>query len=302
MIKPTNFTTNYETLQDNKFMVENKDSSTQQKALEEFNQIVSNIEKNNIDVMVYNQCHKEAVDSVFPNNWFSTHKNEDIPEGLLIIYPLKSPLRRLERNADIIKDLKSKYEHFVDLSYLENKGEYLESTGSLIFDNLNKRIYCNISERATENALNIFIKEFNKYSKKGYSLITFSAVDKNGDKIYHTNVMMTILENHVVICSNTIKNKKDKMKVLKLAAENRKIIRVSFNEMNNFCCNMINVKSKNGKNIVVILSKTAYDHFQSKNKKILEKNYTLCINDLKTIELVGGGSARCMVGEIFDHY
>jgi hypothetical protein len=177
LVKPTNFATNAETLTDNTFVVEMNETPEEltKTAISEFDKFVDEMKAKDIDVKVFDQAHKEALDSVFPNNWFSTHHDEDFPEGLLIIYPVKSPLRRLEKSPEIISYLKGLYKDFIDLSYLEAENEFLESTGCLIFDFQGKKIYCSVSERATAKAINTFAEEFNKRSKNPYKLITFSA-------------------------------------------------------------------------------------------------------------------------------
>lgn len=301
MVKPTLFATNYQTLLDNKFMVEVKES-VQEKALNESNQFVSNLVTLGVKVQVEQQCHDSAVDSVFPNNWFSTHKNVYFPEGLLIIYPLKSENRRLERDENLIAKLKSNYKYFIDLSYLEQEGEFLESTGCLIFDNINRNIYCSISERASERALNIFIEIFNKYSLQPFKLVTFHAEDLNSNAIYHTNVLMSVLEKHIVICLETIKDEKERENVIKeIKDSSKELVDVSFKELKNFGCNIISVKNKENKT-VLIMSKAALDGFSEKTKSALKNDYIFAVNDISTIELVGGGSTRCMVAEIYEAY
>jgi hypothetical protein len=294
MIRPTKFATNYETLSDNKFMKQGLEN-IQEDALNQFINFTQRLQDNSISVIVYDQVHENAVDSVFPNNWFSTHKNENFPEGLLIIYPLKSKLRRLEKNPKIIEDLKKNYKHFIDLTYLEQDNQFLESTGCLIFDNRNRKIYCNLSERATPQATEIFISKFNEISKSKYKLITFKAFDDSGNSIYHTNVMLSILDKHVVICSQTIKDKEQILNELK----DREIIDISYVEMLKFGCNVLNVINKDNDNYIV-MSKTAYENYSPNTKNILKDNYKLCICDIEVIEFIGGGSARCMIAEIFN--
>jgi hypothetical protein len=300
LVRPTNFGTNYETLTDNAFMkvLDRKPEEIQSLALNEFNGFCEKLEDSGVNLLIYDQCNLDALDSVFPNNWFSTHLDEDFPEGLLIIYPLKSPTRRLERNKTIIDYLKNMYNDFLDLSYLEEENEYLESTGSLIFDFKGKKIYCSRSERATDKALDTFITEFNKRSQNPYKLITFTAVDGKGNSIYHTNVMLSILGNHAVICSESIKDEETKMVVLADLSETKKVIDVSYSEMVNFLCNVLTVKNKEGKQVLII-SKTAYDALEANPKLKDLKNYELCIPEIKILEQVGGGSARCMVAQVF---
>lgn len=149
MIKPTHFCTNLETLEDNKYMIEVKNEHLED-AEKEYEIYKQKLIENNIEILEFEQIDKKAVDSIFPNNWISTHNDNVVEGGLLIIYPMKAVSRRIEKNEKIINLLKQKYKNFLDLSYLEEKNEFLEGTGSLIFDNDLKIIFCSISERATE--------------------------------------------------------------------------------------------------------------------------------------------------------
>jgi hypothetical protein len=301
MIEPTDFGTNYETKRDNAFM---KDiiNDVQPKAFEEFKNFVLNLTNKNIEVLIYKQPCPEAKDAIFPNNWFSTHRNVNFPEGLLIIYPLKNQSRRIEKNPIIIEELKANYKYFIDLSFLEKEEEFLESTGSLIFDNLNNKIYCGVSERATNKALDVFIENFNKISQNSYNLIRFKAQDSNENTIYHTNVIMSVLEKHIIICSESIKNDDERRMVLDSIriSKGKQLMEVTNKEMINFGCNIINVKPKN-KNYktILILSKTAFEILNCKIINEFKNEYDLCVNDISTIEEVGGGSCRCMIAEIF---
>jgi len=222
-----------------------------------------------------------------------------ILEGILIIYPMKSKLRQLERNVKIIDDLRKEYKHFIDLSHFEKQNEFLEGTGSLLVDNLGKKFYCSASERATKKVLFSFLKEFNKYCDKKYTLFNFSSYDSKDRMIYHTNCVMSILEKHVVICLDAIRDKKERKMIHDSIKENREIINITMKEMENYGANIINV-GRNSSNIpVLVLSQTAYDNYTDKTKAELEKHYDLCIVNIKTIERIGGGSARCMIAELF---
>lgn len=298
MVRPTNFCTNYESIKDNKFMNESTDKLSNAKAQEEFDNFVSNLKREDVSVEIYDQPCPEASDAIFPNNWISTHRNKHIPEGLLIIYPMKSFSRRIERNPLIIEKLKKIYKNFIDLTYLENENEFLESTGSLVFDNLNRRVYCSMSERATKKALNVFIDSFNKFSEKPYELITFTSSDMENNCIYHTNVMLSILDKHAVICLEVIKNEEEKQKIKENLGLNRDIIELSYDEMKNFGCNILNVKNTKNQNVLII-SNQSVETLNQRNIEVLRLNYILCSNEIKTIEFIGGGSARCMVMEIF---
>jgi len=274
------------------------DEDVQAKAIVEFEGYTMLLEKFNISYEVISQINPNAPDSIFLNNWFSTHKNENIPEGLLIIYPIKALNRRIEKCPEIIEKLKESYKYFVDLSYLEKENEFIESTGSLIFDHNNRKIYCCYSERATVKAVNVFMETINKHTKSPYELISFKALDKNGNSIYHTNCIMAILEHHTIICLSVIKDETERSKLKSSIQENRNMIEITEEQMESYCGNIINVKNKDG-NTVVLMSQSANKGFTKKQLQILKKSYKVLSVNINTIERVGGGSARCMVAELY---
>ncbi len=274
------------------------DEDVQAKAIVEFEGYTMLLEKFNISYEVISQINPNAPDSIFLNNWFSTHKNENIPEGLLIIYPIKALNRRIEKCPEIIEKLKESYKYFVDLSYLEKENEFIESTGSLIFDHNNRKIYCCYSERATVKAVNVFMETINKHTKSPYELISFKALDKNWNSIYHTNCIMAILEHYTIICLSVIKDETERSKLKSSIQENRNMIEITEEQMESYCGNIINVKDKDG-NTVVLMSQSANKGFTKKQLQILKKSYKVLSVNINTIERVGGGSARCMVAELY---
>jgi hypothetical protein len=274
------------------------DEDVQAKAILEFNEYIMLLDKFNISYETISQINQNAPDSIFLNNWFSTHKNENIPEGLLIIYPIKALNRRIEKCPEIIDKLKESYKYFVDLSYLEKENEFIESTGSLVFDHNNRKIFCCYSERATVKAVNVFMGTINKYTKNPYELISFKASDKNGKSIYHTNCIMAILEHHTIICLSVIKDETEKSRVKSSLQENRKIIEITEKQIESYCGNVINVKDKDGKT-VLLMSQSAQNGFTNKQLQTLKKSYKVISVNINTIETVGGGSARCMVSELY---
>jgi hypothetical protein len=154
-------------------------------------------------------------DSVFPNNWFSTHAFPTLKHSLFIIYPMKHPSRQAEVNPKVVKKVGGRYGAVIKIEP-KNKGEALEGTGCLIFDHTNFTIYANISERCSEATLDSFMKEFNSHLKEGatpFKLVKFRAFGSDGSPIYHTNVMMGLLANHAVVCLESIKDKKERSAV-----------------------------------------------------------------------------------------
>eukprot|EP00347_Sterkiella_histriomuscorum_P004730 403359327 len=307
MVEPTNFFLNEETFQDNKFMnkvsLEHQQSTIQ--AIEEFQLFKETIQANGVDVVSYKQQTPELPDSVFPNNWFSTHKNEDFPDGLFVLYPMKADTREREKNPTLIKTESQNYKHFLDVQR-KDPNQALEGTGSLLFDNLNKKVYVNISIRADEKLLQEFVEEYNKLSAKSqYRSVVWNSVDQNGNPVYHTNVVMAIFENHVVLCTDSIRDSAQKQRVIKEITDPalnnghaRKLIDINYQEMNNMCGNMMMVQNKNGDHCV-IMSQRARQGLRPHNLKEIEDNYKIIASDLNMIETIGGGSARCMVAEMF---
>ena len=298
LCRPTNFHFNPNTAQDNLFMNKMDQVDEKKSALNEFDDMVANLRANKIECDVEDQLHSEAFDSVFPNNWFSTLRNDKVPEGVLVIYPMKAVNRRLEKNPFLVDKWQASYKKFIDISYLEQQGEYLEGTGVLIFDNYIRSIYCSMSERATAKALKVFEEEFSKVSGFPYKVVKFKASDRTSRPIYHTNVMLSILPKHAVVCLDSVRDKGERKNLVDNLERNKQIIDVSFKEMEGFCCNIINVKNKDSENCV-ILSETARNSFRKESLEVLEKNYKLVSSRINVIETVGGGSARCMVGELF---
>ena len=304
MVRPTNFYTNDQTLEDNKYMTARFDSHVGD---DEFYGFMQALSKNGINIFQFNQEEKDALDSLFVNNWFSTHGSNIVKDGLFILYPMKPPNRRLERNPNIIKFLKPKYANFIDLTYLENENEFLESTGSLIFDNQNCVVYCSISERATPKALEVFIEKFNSFTLKPWKLVTFRSYDIKGSLIYHSNCMMTVLNDFVLVCKESIclcNNKcekkcfEDAQKLFELNSLNKKVLNLSYHEIENFCGNTLNLKNYKGESILA-LSKRAFDNLSEYNKNEIGQKIKFVFSSLDLIEKVGGGSARCLIGELF---
>jgi hypothetical protein len=151
---------------------------------------------------------------VFPNNWFSTHRNEDVPDGLFVLYPMRAPTREREKNQQIIQEVGKWYEGFLDLQR-EAPGQALEGTGSLLFDQWNRKIYCQRSVRADPLLLDKFLTQFNKISRTPYEAVTWDSVDPQGNPIYHTNVVMGIFRKHVVLCTESIRDTKERENVVK---------------------------------------------------------------------------------------
>jgi hypothetical protein len=291
MIRPVAFGLNQQTAISNAF--QNTDApqkNVQEKALVEFDAFVDKLRVHNVDVTVIEDTlEPHTPDSIFPNNWISFHK-----EGSIFLYPMQAENRRLERRDDIIDELSTIFDirEVNDLSATENNGEYLEGTGSMVLDRENKISYACLSIRTQRKVLDIFCKE------TGYTSFTFHAVDENGMAIYHTNVMMCIGDQFVVICLDTIRDVTERGLIIKRFEDTGKeIIEISLQQMNHFAGNMLQVLNKKGKSFLV-MSGSAHDNLNDSQIAQISKYTEILSSPIPTIEENGGGSARCMMAEI----
>lgn len=293
MVRPAAFAYNEETAANNFFQhpTQEKAEVLQQRVLREFDGVVSALRANNISVLVVddtNEPHKP--DAVFPNNWITTNA-----DGLISIFPLFAHNRRLEKRDDIIELLQQQFSvtDFHDWTELEAEAMYLEGTGSMVIDHPNKIIYAALSPRTHEGALQQFAKA------NGYRAMPFRAVDEKGRPLYHTNVMMSIGEGFSVLCAKAIEDHTERIAVAQLLeATGHENIYVEMEAMQNFACNLLQLKNRNGEKFIV-LSNTAMKAFPDEKLKRLQQYGTLLPVDVATIESVNGGSVRCMLAEIF---
>jgi hypothetical protein len=294
LIRPSGFMYNSETAGSNSFQKKSADLSfriIQNTALAEFDNFMDTLKQNGIEVLVFDDTPLPVKpDAVFPNNWISFHR-----DGRAVIYPLYAANRRTEKRMDIVDSIRNSYYNYklVDLSYFEASNLYLEGTGSQVFDHSNKCTYASLSPRTHREPLLTVATLF------GYEPIWFSAKDRFGLAIYHTNVMLCIGEAFVLICSESITDITERERVVKKLAETgRVIIDFDFDQMESFCCNAIELRNSDGQNITV-LSKTAFDAFSPEQSQLLSAHTRLLPIPIPTIEKIGGGSARCMIAEVF---
>lgn len=291
MIRPWKFCSNPETASDNAFQKISSESieNISFKAKEEFNNAVQILQLNGINVHVFDDFgEKDTPDSVFPNNWFSTH-----PGGHIAIYPMYSLSRRRERRTDVIEMLKSEYrvQDVIDFSGLENDELYLEGTGAMVLDHINRIAYTAKSNRSNEIILERFCSIFQ------YEPIAFDTKDENGNSIYHTNVMMGLGTNYVLICLTMIVEDKRRNEIVnRLKESGREIVELSFEQINNFAGNNLELTNNKGESILAI-SKRAYDSLDTKQIEIIQKYSKILPLEIPTIELAGG-SVRCMMAGI----
>ena len=296
MIRPINFGYNEETAQDNHYQI--KDSiikNSNKSAQKEFDNMVNNLRQNGISVHVFQDDEKDYTpDSIFPNNWVSFHENGDL--GL---FPMYAENRRLERRQEVLEFLENEgftISNIVDYSGAESENKFLEGTGSMILDRENRVAYCSISNRSNEDLFIEFCEDFE------FTPVLFNSFQTVGNKrlpIYHTNVMMCIATDYVIICLDSIDDKNQRKNVSDFINQSeKKLIEISEKQVESFAGNMLELVNENNESVLV-MSKSAEDSLNQNQKNIIT-NYSRIVScDINTIEVCGGGSARCMMAEIF---
>ena len=298
MIRPVSFRMNEQTAVNNYYqkVLENVTPETVQfKALQEFDAFVTKLQAVGINVIVVSDRKQiDTPDSIFPNNWISFHQNGDIA-----VYPMFAENRRLERREDIFNILEEKgfvINDIIDYTSAEEEQLYLEGTGSLLLDRVNKKAYCALSPRADEDLFVEFCEDFE------YTPVPFVAnqtVDGKRFPIYHTNVMMALAETFAIICLESIDDKKERKNVLKhLKEDGKEVIEITEAQVNNFAGNMLQVLGHNDTKFL-IMSSAAYNSLTKIQIDKIEKYCKILHSSLDTIEACGGGSARCMMAEVF---
>lgn len=292
MVGPNHFGYNQETAQSNvfqkKILICDNHNITKD-AIREFENFVNLLRKHQIDVRVFDPPKdKQAPDAVFPNNWISFHE-----DGTVILYPMLTKNRRIERRPEIVDELSNDFlvNEIIDLTSEEQNGKILEGTGSIVFDHINKIAYANESARTNKNLF------YDVCLQLGYEGVFFKAVDEQGADIYHTNVLLTIGDGFAVICKECIDKADVSTVINSLQASRLEVLEISYDQMHHFVGNMIQVQSKGGKNYLV-MSDSALKYLYEDQIDILSKYGDFIHVDVKTIESIGGGSARCMIAGI----
>ncbi|MCO4821963.1 MAG: amidinotransferase [Flavobacteriaceae bacterium] len=298
MVRPTSFRANEQTAVNNHYQKSVSGVSQEElelKAQNEFDSFVQKLRAVGVNVVVYEaKDGLDTPDAHFPNNWISFHEN-----GVVGLYPMFAENRRLERREDVLFKLEEAgfhIEHIVDYRTAEDEGLFLEGTGSLLLDRVNRKAYCALSERADEELFIEFCEDFE------FTPVVFTAnqtVDGNRTAIYHTNVMMCLGETFSVICLASIDDKKQRKHVIKhLKEDGKEIIDITEAQVNNFAGNMLQVRGSDNESYL-IMSQAAHDSLTSTQIKTLEKHTKILSSSLDVIEACGGGSARCMMAEVF---
>ena len=293
MIEPIAFGFNEQTAVNNYFQVQ-QEGNVQEKALQEFHSFVEKLKSNGVNVItIKDTINPKTPDSIFPNNWVSFHQ-----DGKVVLYPMFADNRRLERREDIINQIKEQFDvkEIIDYSKIENENKYLEGTGSMIFDHDNKIAYGSVSLRLDEKLFRKFCAEF------GFTPVVFHSYQTAGEErlpIYHTNVMMCVADKFVVICLDCIDDETERQNVIdSIKNSGKELIEISEDQMQNFAGNMLQVQNNSGDKFLV-MSQSAYRSLKLEQISAIEKHCEIIYSDLETIETNGGGSARCMLAEVF---
>jgi len=298
MIRPVAFRMNEQTAVNNYYqkVLDNLSPETvNAKAQEEFDAFVRKLRMVGVDVtVVEDTADPDTPDSIFPNNWISFHQNGDVA-----LYPMFAENRRQERREDVLDILEDKgfvVNEIMDYTSAEEDGYFLEGTGSILLDRENDKAYCALSPRADEELFIEFCEDFE------YTPVIFEAFQTvNGERkqIYHTNVMMCIGDSFAVICADCIDDKKERKMVLdSLRGDEKEVILITEEQVNNFAGNMLEVKGTDDRRYLV-MSSSAHQSLTKKQVAQIEEHVTILSSSLDTIEACGGGSARCMMAEVF---
>lgn len=291
MIEPIGFRSNPETVADNAFQRPPGVDSTQaleMAAREEFARLREALEERGIAVeQAPTTGDRNAPDAVFPNNWFSTH-----PGGRLVLYPMRSPTRRRERRAEIVQSLRGRYSDVIDLTAYEADDRFLEGTGSLVIDERAGIVYASESFRTDLRLIHEWAE------RMGLDPVVFHAVDSEGRPIYHTNVVMAVGSGWAVVCADAIDALDRGEVVATLLETGHETLHISLEQMTAFCGNLLELENEEGKKLIV-MSDRAFDAFNDEQRTALAAHAELVHANLATIETHGGGSARCMLAELY---
>lgn len=291
MVRPAAFGYNEETAVNNAFQQKGTGADIQAEARRESDAYIGLLESSGINVVAAEDtAEPHTPDSVFPNNWFSTHD-----DGTLVLYPMFAENRRLERKPAVLEAIKANLDvkRIVDLTHYEEEGKFLEGTGSMVLDRAGGIVYACRSPRTNEEVLRDFCESL------GYSPLMFDASDAGGRQIYHTNVMMHIGSDTAVVCMESIGDAEERARVRSSLEESgRTIVEITHGQMEHFAGNMLELRSSRGE-ACLVMSKTARSALSEDQLSVLGSGRRLITPDLDCIEMNGGGSARCMLAELF---
>lgn len=294
MIRPVQFGYNPETAVDNRFQLAGENTDTQTKALAEFDAFVALLQQHKIDITIIDDSVEPYTpDSIFPNNWISFHA-----EGTLVLYPMFAENRRKERKEAILDVIRQKFiiRETKDLSRHERENRFLEGTGSMVLDREHRIAYACLSARTDARLLQLFCEEMR------YRPVSFTAVDETGTPIYHTNVMMCVADRYAVVCLDAVSHTEEKDRLVHTLTQcGKELIPISYKQLNHFAGNMLQVHNAEGE-IFLVMSSQAWKSLSGTQQEKLSSYNRVLHAPLTTIETHGGGSARCMLAEIFLPY
>jgi hypothetical protein len=286
MVRPAAFGFNSETFESNPFQ-HLQEGDILVKVLSEFDRLIDRMTNKGIQVHVWqDQDTPPKPDAIFPNNWFSTHH-----DGTLVLYPMAAANRRLECNEKVLGYLQEIHpsDKILDLRSFEQKGLFLEGTGSVVFDHVQKRAYMARSARSDQTVLNQLCGHL------GYHPVYFDSMGPAGKPVYHTNVLLSIGPDAIVCCDEVLADPAACIRPFEQSE--REMLLISFEQMMAFAANVLVVKGR--QSLVMFISSTAYNALRIDQRSILEKHYELLVAEIPTIEYVGGGGIRCMLAELF---
>ncbi len=294
MIRPARFENNPQTAASNRFQGKTDASPDEQQesALVQFDDLVSDLGTNGIEaIVVEDTSEPRTPDSIFPNNWVSFHA-----DGRVVLYPMEADNRRTERRMDIVESLDTTYgfqvSEVVDLSHHEQAGHFLEGTGSMVLDRVNRIAYACLSSRTQLDVLGDFAQRLE------YDVVAFDAVDRDGVPIYHTNVLMNVGEKLAVICDRAIARDDQRAAVLRRLQETgHDVVSLNYDQLDAFAGNMLELRNKNGDRLLA-MSQRAYDSLDKKQQRKLRDNGSIITTVIDDIENSAGGSVRCMLAEV----
>lgn len=294
VVRPCRFQSNPQTVESNAFQAEKpwQDlEASNRLAQKQFDILVGVLTQAGINCIVFDDTPEpHTPDSVFPNNWLTTHA-----DGTVVLYPMEAENRRWERRPDILEALQQQYgfiiEREVDLSPFETDGNFLEGTGSLVLDRRNRIAYACRSSRTSEPALEAFARDV------GYRTVVFGANDEQGLPIYHTNVMMFVGSAVAVICIESVPEAEQADLLKSLESTSHEIVLIDYEQLNAFAGNMLELCDASGRSVIA-LSQQAYDSLDDAQRRTLRAHASLAICPIDHIETQSGGSVRCMLAEV----
>ena len=297
MVRPHSFRKNEETATNNHFQRDIAEASPEEiieRAQEEFDGLVAQLTAAGVEVVVFDEAEPhETPDALFPNNWISTHA-----DGTVALYPMFAPNRRTERREDVPLVLEHQFgfdvRQIIDFTEFESHNKFLEGTGSIVLDRINRKAYAALSDRTDARALEHFCDQLDF---EPVAFQSFQTVDNQRLPIYHTNVMMSIGSGYAVVCLDCIDSDEEQKKVVDaIAQDGLQLIAITEEQVNQFAGNMLELTGNEGP--LLVMSTSAHESLSPGQIEKLQQHTTLLHAPLPTIETCGGGSARCMIAEI----